>query len=1267
MAVKDSVLNFVIKAKNLAGDVVAKFRKDIETLVSTSTDASKSVDSLGTAADSLGKDASSASTGTNTLNSALDDVSQNASDAAQSLERADGSMDDIASAAKSVNDSTASASKSLNDFGDAAQDVGDNTKNAGAGTKALVAAVDDIDNKATAATDAVDELGDVAKDLGDNTKSAGAGAKALGDAMDEVDTSASDAALALTKTEKEAAESARKLHESGVAADKAAAAVGKMGQRYDAAGKPIETARQEIKETNDELKETEGSTAKAGEGISKLVKRVLALATAVVGVRAITGAFKSMFDTGDKFERLSLQMEQTMGSLAAGEQATEWVKDFAKNTPLQLQEVTDTFLRLKNFGLDPQAGAMQAIVDQSAKLGKGYEAVEGISLALGQAWAKQKLQGEEILQLIERGVPVWDLLATTTGKTTAEIQKMSEAGLLGRDAIKAMIDEMGKQSAGAAAQNMSLLSGYISTLTDEWQLFLNEVAKSGALDYAKDQLRQLIDYIQELKANGELQQWAQRISDGFIALAEATKAVVIGIKDNIGAISLLAKAYATVKLVEFTVSAKNLATALATNLVNGTKAATGQAALLANAMRALPWLFVVDGVTKAVAAYNQLREAKAKLAASQAAENKVQEEVTQRITEFNQQTGLAVKSLDEIIAAQEAGAVAIDEYSGKWRLVTDQLTEAEKAERANVDAMKQAQQERASYLSQVDTLLAKFSQVKSTGGDVAEAIAAIGAEALSSGQGGIQALATAIQNIAFEGNATKDQLQNGLAEFLKGLSNEQYTKFGIDIEAALEKVQSGASGAHTSLGALSALMSGDMRAAAQRLGIDVGEVLTGIDKDSAAAISNFTTLAQKLAETSVAGEDTNKILKAGLLATLKSLDTKQEIDATRSALQQLAADGVITQEALIGLNAQLDQQAKNILTNANAQKAATDANKEAANSWGMISVASNDAAQKMQIVGGAAKWLQDVYAELRGEIEALGPAALASFEKLQGVRANTAPITGEFADLKQSIADAGTEIDRLQKLAMGADFTGISRYLRDTMLNAQIVKKEYAEQQLALQNLQQAYADGAISARDFINSARGAASSTSLLNQADLSALKNQIKSAQAQMDNFRASTMGTLNALQGELASLQGNAERVAQLAYEARIADLNAKLEEAKATGDQTATANAQQALKVAQEIYALKRQQMAEEKQAHEQAQAAEAARRADEAATLAQQQKQQQEQNQQPQTPPSLPQQSGNLQRLEIALPSGKIANLSGSADDVNNLLNFLNEAGLRSLQ
>lgn len=1154
MAVKDSVLNFVIKAKNLASDAVAKFRKDVETLDATSADAGKSVDSLGKATDDLGKDAGSASSGTKSLNSALDDVSTNANDAAQSLEHADESIDGIANSA----------------------------------------------------------------------------------------------------------------NESAAAADKAGTAAAKLAQRYDAAGKPIETARQELKGTNEELNNVDGASSKAGTSIGSLTKRLVALAAAAVGINTIKNALRDMLNTGDQFERLSLQMNQTMGSLAAGKEATEWVKDFAKNTPLQLQEVTDTFLRLKNFGLDPLDGSMQAIVDQSAKLGKGYEAVEGISLALGQAWAKQKLQGEEIMQLVERGVPVWDLLAKVTGKNTAELQKMSEAGLLGRDTIKALIDEMGAQSAGAAAQNMSLLSGYISNLTDEWQLFLNMIAESGALDYAKDQLRQLIDTIQEMKATGELKEWAQRISDGFIAVAESSKAVVLAIKDNIGTFALLAKAYAAMKLVEYANDTKNLARNFI-ELANSKKTATTQTGLLANAMRALPWVFVLDAITKAVSAYNQLREAKARVAQSQAAETKAQSEATDRIAEFNQQTGLAVKSLDEIIAAQDAGAVAIDSYTGKWRLATDQITEAEKAERANIDAMKLAQQERQNYLAQVDTLLAKFSEVKSTGGDVTEAIAAIGAEAIASGEGGIQSLATAIQNIAFEGAATKEQLQNGLAAFLKDLSNEQYTQFGAAIEASLNKITVGTGNAMASLGAMKALIDADMRAAAQRLGVDVSEALTGIDESSKTAISSLQVLGEKLQASGIEGKDADTIIKEGLLKTLKELDSTQEIDATVAALKAMGDAGQISDQQLQSLLATLKAQRDEIqlasTAQADANKGLVESNQEVSNSWALVGDSSADAAQAMQVVGSATKWLQDEYKALRGEVEALGPAAVAAFDKLQGVNVNTSVIRGEFADLKQTIADATGEIDRLQKVSTAADFTGMTRFLRDAAINAAAVKKEYAEQKLSIERLQAAYADGSISAQKFINATRGAASSTSLLNQSDLSALKNQIRSAQEQMESFRDSTLGTLNSLKSELANLQGDADRVAQLAYEARIADLNSALSEARKTGDKESIAAAQEALRLAQEIYSIKKQQIAEEKRATEQAKVEEAARAAQEATETIEQKPQTNQQ----QTPQQPTQQNSNVQRVEIALPSGKTANFNGSPDDVNALLDFLNEAGMRSTQ
>ncbi|WP_066017707.1 tape measure protein [Endozoicomonas atrinae] len=216
------------------------------------------------------------------------------------------------------------------------------------------------------------------------------------------------------------------------------------------------------------LKNISRDAERASGSLGRLSRRFAGLVAAGAGLYTIKRGIESILTTGDKFERLRVQLEAIMGSRAEGERALAWIKDFTRNTPFQLEEVSEAFVRLKAFGLDPMDGSMQAIVDQASKLGGGMERLNGITLAVGQAWAKQKLQGEEILQLVERGVPVWELLEKATGKNVQELQKLSSAGKLGRDTIALLIAEIGKSAEGAAAKNMSLLSGYVSNLKDSW-------------------------------------------------------------------------------------------------------------------------------------------------------------------------------------------------------------------------------------------------------------------------------------------------------------------------------------------------------------------------------------------------------------------------------------------------------------------------------------------------------------------------------------------------------------------------------------------------------------------------------------------------------------------------------------------------------------------------------------------------------------------------------------------------------------------------------
>src|SRR5690606_14422144 len=139
-------------------------------------------------------------------------------------------------------------------------------------------------------------------------------------------------------------------------------------------------------------------------------------------------------------------------------------------------------------GIDPLNGSLQALIDQNAAAGGSLQDLEGKVLAVGQAWAKQKLQGEEILQLVERGVPVWDLLQKATGKNVEELQKLSAKGELGRSTIAALIPEIGKASDGAANRSLGTLSGLLSQASARWLEFKQQIVAAGLGDYLKQQL-----------------------------------------------------------------------------------------------------------------------------------------------------------------------------------------------------------------------------------------------------------------------------------------------------------------------------------------------------------------------------------------------------------------------------------------------------------------------------------------------------------------------------------------------------------------------------------------------------------------------------------------------------------------------------------------------------------------------------------------------------------------------------------------------------------
>jgi tape measure domain-containing protein len=186
------------------------------------------------------------------------------------------------------------------------------------------------------------------------------------------------------------------------------------------------------------------------------------------------GAFaKNVLNTNIEMENLRARLDATFGSMAKGQQAFNDILQIAKETPQSVNEISKSFVMLKNFGIEPTMKVMQDLTNMTSKVGGNADTLSGIVRGLGQAYAKGKLQAEEANQMIERGVPVYALLSKELHKTTAEIMDMMSSGELTRPVIEKLIAAMGSSSVGASTKMMETLGGKISMLGDSWTQFEN--------------------------------------------------------------------------------------------------------------------------------------------------------------------------------------------------------------------------------------------------------------------------------------------------------------------------------------------------------------------------------------------------------------------------------------------------------------------------------------------------------------------------------------------------------------------------------------------------------------------------------------------------------------------------------------------------------------------------------------------------------------------------------------------------------------------------
>lgn len=221
----------------------------------------------------------------------------------------------------------------------------------------------------------------------------------------------------------------------------------------------------------------------AGKRISDIGKSVsLKVSAPLAGLTGLA------LKTSANFERMGIALKTSFqGDEEAARAALEQIKEFAATSPFQIEEIMNSFIRLKNMGLDPGVEAMTAYGDMASAF----------------------------------GVNITDMVAAVTGATTGEFERLKAFGIRAevagkkvRFTFQGVSEVVGKNSkeiegylrrlaeekfAGGMIDQSKSLGGAFSNLEDAVSFALgglgDEIVRSAGI---KEFLRGLSDFIDRL-------------------------------------------------------------------------------------------------------------------------------------------------------------------------------------------------------------------------------------------------------------------------------------------------------------------------------------------------------------------------------------------------------------------------------------------------------------------------------------------------------------------------------------------------------------------------------------------------------------------------------------------------------------------------------------------------------------------------------------------------------------------------------------------------
>ncbi len=241
--------------------------------------------------------------------------------------------------------------------------------------------------------------------------------------------------------------------------------------------------------------DTESKFSKVGNGLAT-VGKLAGRGAVLFGGLAGAGAFMGL-QTAAGMEQARISFTTMLGSAQKADGFLKQLAAFAAKTPFEFPELQTAASSLISAGFAAKdvIPIMTNLGDVTSGMGTGAEGVQRATVALQQMSAAGKITGEDLNQLRDAGVPVFDLLSAATGKSKEAISALAQEGKLGKTEMQALFDALGtgkglERFSGLMEKQSASLTGMVSTFKDTLGQGLAKAIEP-AIPFIKDGLGRL--------------------------------------------------------------------------------------------------------------------------------------------------------------------------------------------------------------------------------------------------------------------------------------------------------------------------------------------------------------------------------------------------------------------------------------------------------------------------------------------------------------------------------------------------------------------------------------------------------------------------------------------------------------------------------------------------------------------------------------------------------------------------------------------------------